>query len=64
MVDRRSIMEIADCQKCGAAHEDFDGLGVLHCANCGYCTHASQTGDRCDLCGFDFSTVAGFDPPL
>jgi Zn finger protein HypA/HybF involved in hydrogenase expression len=51
------------CPKCGKESEDLDGFGVLHCEACGYCTHDAIDGDRCSLCGLDFNTVAGFDPP-
>lgn len=40
-----------ECPQCGQEQEDFDGFGVLYCPECGFCTHASITGDRCDLCG-------------
>ena len=39
------------CPMCGAEAPDLDGFGVLACAECGYCTHASVTGDICGLCG-------------
>jgi ssDNA-binding Zn-finger/Zn-ribbon topoisomerase 1 len=39
------------CPKCGAEQQDLDGFGVLHCPKCGYCSHASVTGDICGLCG-------------
>ena len=44
------------CPKCEAQQEDHDGLGVLHCAACGYCDHPSASGSplRCDLCGCEF----------
>lgn len=40
-----------NCPKCDRKHEDHDGIGVLFCEHCGYCTHASVTGDTCDFCG-------------
>ena len=44
------------CPQCGAEHEDMDGFGVLHCSDCGFCTHASQDEYPdgrivCGLCG-------------
>lgn len=40
----------AECPRCGAQQDDLDGFGVLRCAACGYCTHASVTGGTCGLC--------------
>lgn len=44
---------IIHCPKCHAVQEDHDGLGVLYCEACGYCTHASASGEpmTCDFCG-------------
>lgn len=42
---------VMTCPRCGAEHEDFDGLGVLYCGSCDYCVHASATGGVCDFCG-------------
>jgi len=44
---------MAKCPKCGAEHEDHDGLGVLYCSVCFYCEHpsASESPLRCDICG-------------
>ena len=39
------------CPRCGHEKEDFDGLGVLYCTQCGYCKHASRTDGKCDYCG-------------
>jgi ribosomal protein L37AE/L43A len=41
------------CPQCHIETIDYDGFGVLHCDNCGYCTHAAQSGDplKCDVCG-------------
>jgi hypothetical protein len=41
----------AACPKCGAEQEDHDGLGVLCCFKCGFCTHAAVNGKLCMLCG-------------
>lgn len=38
------------CPKCGALQEDHDGVGVLACIKCDYCTHPSVTGGVCDIC--------------
>lgn len=40
------------CPRCGQQYDDLDGFGVLHCEHCGFCTHASMTDGRCDLCGY------------
>jgi len=32
---------IMTCPQCGTDYEDFDGLGVVCCPACGYCTHAA-----------------------
>lgn len=45
------------CPRCHAEYEDHDGLGVLHCVACGYCTHPAATGDICDLCGADLRSA-------
>lgn len=45
------LVVTAECPKCHVEHEDLDGFGVLYCPDCGYCTHASIDGDRCNLCG-------------
>lgn len=50
MAERLSEME---CPQCKAVYEDFDGVGVIYCENCGYCEHASITGDTCDYCGLE-----------
>ena len=42
---------IVRCPKCEREHEDHDGFGVLYCQHCGFCEHASITGDTCDFCG-------------
>lgn len=42
---------IIRCPRCEARHEDYDGLGVLFCEKCGYCTHSSITSNTCDFCG-------------
>jgi hypothetical protein len=39
------------CPKCGDQQEDFDGVGVVYCEKCGFCTHAAITGDTCNFCG-------------
>lgn len=39
------------CPRCGVWVPDLDGFGVLYHEACGYCQHASVTGDRCGLCG-------------
>lgn len=41
---------ISTCPRCGAEQEDFDGVGVVHCA-CGYCNHPSYYGGTCEICG-------------
>ena len=41
------------CPKCGRGFIDNDGFGFLACRGrwgCGYCTHPSATGGRCDIC--------------
>ena len=40
-----------DCPKCTATYDDFDGLGVLYCHQCGYCKHASWIDGVCQFCG-------------
>jgi hypothetical protein len=44
-------MPIRRCPKCDDEQPDMDGFGVLHCEHCGFCTHASITNGKCDLCG-------------
>jgi hypothetical protein len=39
------------CPSCGAVQPDLDGFGVLFCPACGYCQHASVSGDICGFCG-------------
>ena len=39
------------CPQCHVEQVDYDGFGILFCDECGYCTHAAQTGGKCDLCG-------------
>lgn len=39
-----------NCPQCDLEYEDFDGFGILHCEKCGYCVHASISGDVCDYC--------------
>ncbi len=45
------------CPICKTEYQDFDGLGIIYCNNCGYCIHASSTFDEalnvyiCDYCG-------------
>lgn len=39
------------CPRCGAKQRDADGFGVLFCAACNYCSHASVDGDTRNLCG-------------
>jgi hypothetical protein len=34
-----------ECAKCGALQEDFDGFGVLDCAERKFCRHPSRHGD-------------------
>lgn len=41
---------IAICPKCFGEVQDFDGFGVLCHDVCGYCSHPSITGGRCDSC--------------
>jgi ribosomal protein L37AE/L43A len=38
------------CPECNAEYDDFDGFGILYCEKCGYCSHASVTGDICQFC--------------
>jgi hypothetical protein len=47
----REWIVMAECPQCHVEHEDLDGFGVLYCLDCGYCTHASIDGNRCNLCG-------------
>lgn len=50
---------IIECPRCGAEQEDFDGFGVVHCEDCGYCTHPAATDNICEICGEDI-TPRGF----
>lgn len=47
-----------ECPKCGVEQTDMDGFGVLYCDACGYCKHPSYTGDKCDICGAQFVSLA------
>jgi rubrerythrin len=47
----REDIPVMRCPKCLHKSPDYDGCGVQHCDECGYCTHASITDGRCDLCG-------------
>lgn len=38
------------CPECDEPQEDYDGFGFCFCEACGYCIHASVTGDTCDYC--------------
>jgi hypothetical protein len=44
----------SQCPQCRAWQDDLDGFGVLVCAACGYCEHASQSGQDgwwvCNAC--------------
>ncbi len=41
------------CPKCGAAQEDFDGLGFMCCTECDYCIHPNSTEENgVNFCGF------------
>lgn len=44
-------LPVVFCPVCLTEQVDADGFGVLHCAQCGYCTHPSITGDICGICG-------------
>ena len=39
-----------NCPACGYGYEDFDGIAVIYCEECGYCQHASITNGVCDYC--------------
>lgn len=43
------------CPQCKAPQEDHDGVGILYCETCGYCTHVSVSYPDnvpvCDFCG-------------
>jgi len=43
------------CPQCYAICDDYDGVGILYCERCGYCVHASMSGDplTCDFCGHE-----------
>lgn len=41
----------SQCPQCGTWQDDYDGVGVVYCENCLYCSHPSWTGDQCDVCG-------------
>lgn len=41
----------SQCPQCGTWHDDYDGVGVVYCDNCLYCSHPAWTGDQCDVCG-------------
>jgi len=43
------------CPVCRTWQWDHDGLGVLACEKCGYCTHPAATGNVCDWCGKEIS---------
>jgi hypothetical protein len=57
----KEIHVIMECPRCGAAQEDFDGFGVLHCPACGFCVHPSFMDGRCNFCG-DLEAVEGRKP--
>ena len=38
------------CPRCEKVYPDFDGFGVLYCAACGFCKHASIDDGRCNFC--------------
>jgi ribosomal protein L37AE/L43A len=42
---------LSQCPRCKVLQLDHDGFGVLLCASCGYCAHASITDGVCDFCG-------------
>ena len=50
-----------ECPKCGADQQDLDGFGVLFCAACGFCKHASITDDICGFCGKKVTTCQRCD---
>jgi rubredoxin len=41
------------CPNCGALHEDFDGLPLVHCTVCGWCMHPNSSIDNNgrEICG-------------
>lgn len=39
------------CPLCSAESTDLDGFGFFACLICGYCTHPSRTGGKCEICG-------------
>ena len=43
------------CPKCGALHDDFDGLQLTNCDACGWCSHRATTRKHgrevCEVCG-------------
>lgn len=45
--DFQTLMQ---CPQCNKVYDDFDGLGVLYCEQCGYCKHASYSEGVCDYC--------------
>jgi len=47
--DDERIME--KCPVCSAEQEDFDGFGVVHCPDCGYCIHPNSQDGICGICG-------------
>jgi hypothetical protein len=47
---------IVECPNCETPQEDCDGLGVIHCEVCGYCTHPALDGDVCEICGATVKT--------
>jgi ribosomal protein L37AE/L43A len=49
----REFDPVTKCPKCGTERADHDGVGVVYCDLCGYCTHASASGKplRCEFCG-------------
>jgi hypothetical protein len=51
---------IVACPSCGAEQEDHDGFGVLYCAACGFCEHASQDADSegRSICTFCWQVVS------
>jgi hypothetical protein len=52
-------MPTMTCPQCKTEYTDYDGFGVLACAACGYCTHASRDGEICTLCGDRRGSVVG-----
>lgn len=39
------------CPSCGTWYRDVGGFGVIACDVCGWCSHPTMTGYRCDACG-------------